>query len=80
MSKAIKKFAAFGQVMARRDVSTVAFNPRNTYKKKPSTKQEMLKLVYEYCKETGVDDLGADKADISYVSSSLFLMNCSKLT
>ena len=80
MSKAIKAFAALGQVMARRDVSTVAFNPRSTYRKKPATRQEMMKLVYDYCRETGVDDLGAEKAEISSVSLSSFPMNRSELT
>lgn len=51
--------------MARRDVSTVAFNPRSTYKKKPEKKEEMLKLVYDYCAETGIDDLGAERAEVA---------------
>ncbi|EJC98987.1 uncharacterized protein FOMMEDRAFT_31544 [Fomitiporia mediterranea MF3/22] len=65
MSKALQKVVGLGSTTLRRDISTVKFRPPQTYKKDQEKKQAMRENVFAYAKETGLDDLGAEWAEVS---------------
>ena len=71
MSRGIQYFVLLSQRWTRREISTVAYSPETTYRRKPEKKEENARKVFDYCKEVGVDDLGAETAEISWVLSRI---------
>ena len=65
MSRGIQYFVLLSKRWTRREISTVAYSPETTYRRKPEKKEENARKVFDYCKEVGVDDLGAETAEIS---------------
>ncbi|EJC98986.1 uncharacterized protein FOMMEDRAFT_31543 [Fomitiporia mediterranea MF3/22] len=62
---ALKSVKAFGSTIQRRDISSVKFRPPHTYKKDKDMRKAMVGNVFAYAKEVGLDDLGAEWAEVS---------------